>query len=243
MKLATFAKQVSLADRPELEKVRLLAYFHHKTGAIHQFQMTDVKDWFEQLHFHAPNFARLKSKLDATKGFIRGNSPGTWKLHAISLDELQTLFPGITSLSEEIESIDCIVPRPLYENSRGFIESLAKQINASYEYNIFDGCAVLMRRLIEILLILTYEFNQVEVEIQDGNGQYFPLERIIANAKNNSKLRLSRDTKSMLDELRILGNFSAHKIYFNCRRADLQKVASSYRATIEELLYKSGIRV
>ena len=242
MKLEAFAKSAAIFDQTEVEKVRLIAYFQHKAAGMREFCLEDIRSWFENLHLHAPNTSRLKERLEKSKSFVRGSSPGSWKLHAIDLDELQGIFPGITSHSEEIESTDCILPRSLYENTRGFIELLSRQINASYEYNIFDGCAVLMRRLVEVLLILSYEHNQIDSEIQDGNGQYLPLEKIIANAKNHTTLRLARDTKVMLDELRSIGNFAAHKIYFNCRRPDLQRVISNYRATVEELLYKSGIR-
>lgn len=242
MKLETFAKSAKIFDQNEVEKVRLIAYFQHKTAGKREFGLEDIRSWFENLHLHAPNIYRLKERIEKSKSFVRGSSIGLWKLHAIDLDELQGQFPGIASHSEEIESTDCILPCSLYENTRGFIELLSRQINASYEYNIFDGCAVLMRRLVEILLILSYEHNHIDSEIQDGNGQYLPLERIIANAKNHSTLRLARDSKVMLDELRNLGNFAAHKIYFNCRRPDLQRVISNYRATVEELLYKSGIR-
>lgn len=242
MKMEAFSRLASLAEQTELEKVRLLAFYHHKVNAKRQFGIGDAFAWFEELHFHAPNSSRLKSKLEKSQSFVRGSEQGTWKLHAADLDELQALFPGLLSKGEEVESTDCILPRPLYENTRGFVESLAKQINASYEYNIFDGCAVLMRRLLEVLLILSYEHCKIEGEILDGNGQYVPLEKIISNAKSNLTLKLSRDSKGTLEDFRSLGNFSAHKIYYNCRRADLQKVLMSYRATTEELLYKSGIR-
>jgi len=66
---------------------------------------------------------------------------------------------------------------------------------------------------------------------------------IVNDAKTNSTLNLSRNAKSCLDQFRMLGNFSAHKIYYNCKRDDIGKVALEYRAIFEELLYKSGIRV
>jgi len=63
-------------------------------------------------------------------------------------------FPQLSEKSQDVFDEGTILPEPDYQGTRGYIESLAKQINASYEHNIFDGCAVLMRRLFEILLIL-----------------------------------------------------------------------------------------
>lgn len=99
-----------------------------------------------------------------------------------------------------------------------------------------------MRRLIEILLIHGLEKAAPGESIKDGNGNYISLEQIVVKAKNSSLLSLSRDTKGLLDTFRQLGNFSAHKIHYNCRRADVDKVKMKYRAAIEELMYKSGNR-
>jgi hypothetical protein len=143
---------------------------------------------------------------------------------------------------DEILTYETILPRPVYENTRGFIEKLAKQINAAYQHKIFDGSAVLMRRLTEVLLILSYEHAKIESAIQDAADNYLPLERIIANAKANRALKLSRNSKDFLDEFRRLGNFAAHKIYFTTHPMDIRNVAQEYRALIEELLHKAGLR-
>lgn len=119
---------------------------------------------------------------------------------------------------------------------------LAKQINTSYEQNLFDGCAVLMRRLIEVLLILTYHNFQIESAIQNNDGSYISLNNTIADAKSNMFINLSKTTKSCIDKFRMLGNFSAHEIYYNARRADIEKVQMLYRVAVEELLYKAGIK-
>lgn len=147
----------------------------------------------------------------------------------------------MTEKTEDIVSDDTILPESLYKGTRGFIEALAKQINASFENNIFDGCAVLMRRLLEVLLILTYEKIGIESEIKQSDGSYMLLNGIVSNATSHKKLGLSRNTKESLEDFRVIGNFSAHKIYYNAKRKDITSISKNYRATIEELLYKSGI--
>jgi hypothetical protein len=242
MTLSEFARVSRLATAEELEKVRLLAFYFHKTSAKTDFTIRDVSDWLLILHLAAPNPSRLRGKLAVARSFIRGKSPNTFRLHAVDLDELQAIYPGLRSGSEDVVSEDTILPLPLYADTRGFVEALAKQINAAYEYNIFDGCAVLMRRLAEVLLILSYEHLNTEASILDSAGNYMPLERIVTDAKTNTKLRLSRNSKAFMDEFRTLGNFAAHKIYFTARRTDVKNVSGEYRALIEELLYKAGIR-
>lgn len=243
MNLQSYAKVADLATQSELEKVRRLSYYFHKTEGKRDFSAQDVLSWFGALHYHTPNTSRLASRITASKSFIKGGGKGEWRLHATDLDELQMLFPGVTSTSEDVISEDTVLPTAVYENTRGFVESLARQINASYEYNIFDGCAVLMRRLVEILLILSYEHHSIDQLIKLPDGSYKSLDQVISDAKQNGSLKLTKDTKATLETFRTLGNFSAHKIYYNCRRSDLKHSLPGFRATIEELLYKSGLKV
>ena len=165
-----------------------------------------------------------------------------FKLSVEFIKLMEAQFPDLSEKSQEVIEHGTILPELDYTNTRGYIESLAKQINASYENNAFDGCAVLMRRLVEVLLILSYRYLQIETEMRDSAGNYVMLDAIIGNAKNNAKLSLSRNSKTSLDVFRELGNFSAHKIEYTCRREYIKPEIQQYRALIGELLHKAGIR-
>lgn len=231
-----------MLTQAEIDKVRLLAFYHHSHQEDFEFSVDSVCDWFEKLGLHKPNKSRLKQNLSKSRSFVKGRGQESFRFHANELNSLRREHSFISEKSEEIEATDTILPASLYEKTRGYIESLSKQINASYENNIFDGCAVLMRRLLEICLIHSYEHRGIDAEIRDFNGNYKMLSDIVSNAINNPKLSLSRNTKSCLEDFRAIGNFSAHKIYYNARRSDIQKVILEYRAAIEELLYKNGIK-
>jgi hypothetical protein len=99
-----------------------------------------------------------------------------------------------------------------------------------------------MRRLIEVLLILAYENLGIESEIKDPSGSYYLFERISQNARNNSFLGLSRNTKPCIEKFRTLGNLSAHKIHYTCKKSYIEEVIQEYRAAIEELLFKAGLK-
>jgi hypothetical protein len=106
----------------------------------------------------------------------------------------------------------------------------------------FDGCAVLMRRLEEVLLIMSYDHLGISASIKDGNGNYFLLERIVADASNNPTLSLSRNSKKSIEVFRELGNYSAHKTTYTCKREYIKEKIDEYRALVDELLHKSGLR-
>ena len=131
----------------------------------------------------------------------------------------------------------------LYENTRGFISKLAIQINISYDQKIADACAVLMRRMIEILLILSYRAQSRENEIKEpGSDQFKNLTSIVNYTISNKVLNIQKDTAEVLHDFRELGNFSAHGIQYNCRIEEISKIKRSYRFAVEDLLYTAQIK-
>lgn len=241
MTLEQFARADDLVTKPEVEKVVRLAYFHFRRIQLKEFGIPEVNAWMNTLHLPQPNPSRLFSKLLASGACVKGQS-NNLKLHARTISRLEAELPQLSEAAEDVASSGSILPTALTKDTRGYIERLAHQINASYEQNIFDGCAVLMRRLLEVLLIQTYEHHKIETQVQTAPDQYKDLKQIIAEATSNKTLALSKASKDVLDEFRVLGNFSAHKIIYNCRREEIKKIAREYRAAVEELLYKSGIK-
>jgi hypothetical protein len=192
--------------------------------------------------FPRPNESRLKVTMVKSKMIIKGNKPGYYRWHSNLIKKMEVKYHYLKESSEEIETVNTILPESLYANTRGFIERLARQINASYENNIADGCAVLMRRLLEILLILGYRENGKEAEIQDG-ATHKKLTTIIDYTISTKALLLQKDTLETLHDFRLLGNFSAHAIHYNCRKEELTKIARKYRVAIEDMLYAAKLKI
>ena len=242
MKIEEFKKKSDLLGKTEIEKTGLLAFYFYKTENVIQFSSKDISYWFDSLNLGRPNISRLIKNIIKSPLFIKGNGNDTYQLHPKSIEAYENEINWFDETSEEISFNGAIIPREVFTKTRGYIEKLAEQINASYENNIFDGCAVLMRRLIEILLIHVCQNTGQENRIIDSSGKYKNLSTIINEVKSNPSINLSKYTNDCIDNFRILGNFSVHKIEYNCRRDDLKKIALDFRATVEELLYKSGIR-
>lgn len=240
--IGQFIIKSDLATKSELEKVRLLIYYELKVNNREGFTLLKISSLLSTLGFSKPNVSRLKNNIVKSRMFVRGSSDSIFKLHLKEVQALDKIYPELSEKSEEIISDDTILPESLYHKTRGYVVLLAKQINASYQHNIFDGCAVLMRRLTEILLILTYEHLGRTSEIEDSSNGYKNLNSIINYTISNKVIKLSKETEEVLDEFRELGNFSAHKIQYNCRKGDINKVRLKFRVTVEELLYQSGIK-
>ena len=52
-----------------------------------------------------------------------------------------------------------MLPIDLFDGTRGYIEKVVLQINASFDASLYDCCAVMCRRLLETLIIECYEAN------------------------------------------------------------------------------------
>ena len=136
---------------------------------------------------------------------------------------------------------DDILPFDLYKGKRQNIESIADQINKSFYYGIYDGTAVLMRRLVEMLLILAFKEIRQEDLIRDSDGNYLKLSQIINEAVQNKTLDLTRNAKDYLGLFKEKGDLSAHNPFHISRRKDLELIQPKFRALIEELFYKACI--
>lgn len=191
--------------------------------------------------FSQPNATRLKKKINSSKELIKGQSKNSYKLHQKTIIKIQETYPFLKIDSEEIITSNDVLPESLYKGTRGFIEKLALQINASFENNIPDGCAVLMRRLLEVLLVLGYQNDGIENEISNTEGLK-NLSFIINYTVSNQIFSLSKNSYNCIDSFRKLGNFSAHRIQYNCTKSEIRKLKMEYRVLIEELLYKSGVK-
>jgi hypothetical protein len=242
MTLAKFIAESGLADLGELQKVYHFAFYHLKKGTVQEFSAADGAKWVRDQGMGNPNTSRLGDRLKSSRDCVTGTKPGLYRLHHKFLTTLETKFPQLSEKSQEIADDGTILPPALYDKTRGYIESLAKQINRSYEENIFDGCAVLMRRLEEVLLIMAYEHLGIAAAIKDANDNYVMLEAIVKNGAGNGKLNLSRNGKKSIEVFRELGNYSAHKITYTCKREYIKEKIDEYRALIDELLHKAGLR-
>lgn len=241
MKLRQFASLANFDNKIELDRILLTAFHQLTFDGKDEFDLREVINILYDIGYPKPNLSRLKNNISTSKKFIKGSQILSYKIHSKEFSKLKESFPEITIKSEEIIASETILPETLFLKTRGYIENLSKQINACYENNLFDACAVLMRRVVEILLIHSYEHIGRINEIEDVNGMK-NLNTIINYTLSNKVIRLSKESAEILDIFRQLGNFSAHKIQYNCKREDINKVKLQFRLIFEELIYAAGIR-
>ncbi|MBU2513082.1 DUF4145 domain-containing protein [bacterium] len=136
-----------------------------------------------------------------------------------------------------------VLPHALVNNTRGYIERVVYQINGCYEKGWFDGCAVMMRRLIETLIIECFEKHNISQKIKDTRtGDFLYLADLINKTVNESSWNLGRNTKQALPKLKSIGDQSAHSRRYNAHREDIDKLIPDFRTVCQEFIYLAQLK-
>jgi hypothetical protein len=136
-----------------------------------------------------------------------------------------------------------VLPRALFIKTRGYIERVVDQINGCYENGWFDGCAVMMRRLLETLIIESFEACNLTHKIKDQNtGDFLHLSHLISKALQEPSWNLGRNTKRALPSLKSIGDQSAHSRRYNAHREDIDKVTPDFRNVCQEFIYLAKLK-
>jgi len=135
-----------------------------------------------------------------------------------------------------------VLPHSLFQGTRGYIEKVVFQINRCYTGTSYDACAVMIRRLVEVLIIEAFENSRLAAKILDVNGNYLRLEELVRCALAEASWTLGRNTKSALSKLKTIGDQSAHSRRYNARKEYIDDVIVDLRVSAEEFLYIAGLK-
>lgn len=244
LKILDFIETSEMKNMNESEKAKLLCYFAFKENKQEVFTMPLIIELFAQCGYNLPNSSRLKDKVTrgTDKSFLcvkRSKSELTF-IPAV-LQHLDKEYGVLWDNTEHIESSSEVIDEVKFTGKRKFLDKLIEQINNTYLNHCYDASAVLLRRLLEVLLVLSYQKLGIDDEIKDSSGNgYIMLDGIVKNAKNNTILKLSR-IKTELDVFRKVGNFSAHNITYTAGKKDIDDIKLNYRVMLEELYVKAGL--
>lgn len=244
MQLLKFMETVNLAARPETERARLLCFYHYKEAGETVFTMTNISIWLEECNFSKPNTSRLKDHLTKGKGksFLTSKSvKGAIEFVPTVLQAMEREFGALWADTVTIDSNDELIEEAKFCGKRPFLTRLIQQINFTYGNNCYDACAVLMRRLFEVLLVLAYQNKGIEADITKSDGSHKMLEGIVKDAVQNKTLGVPARISKNFDAFREVGNNSAHSITYTAGKLDIDNIARDYRVMMEDLYNRAGL--
>lgn len=241
MELKDFANKIEIETKTEVERVKLIIFYESFISENKDVSLSRVFEVLLNIGCHISNISRIKAKIKNSKDFKFVRKPDLYilnpKVQKVLSDKYRDLFEN----TEEINSNSELLDEGLFLGKRQFLDKLIIQANNTYQNHCYDATAVLLRRIFEILLIQMFEKYNLSNEIKDSNGDYKMLNYIVDKAVSmNSAFSLARNLKEEYEKIRTIGNFAAHKIFYNTRQKDIDDLKQIYRVRLEELYYKAG---
>ena len=162
----------------------------------------------------------------------------------LRLDAIRIVRLNLKNQSQQFSVSDNLFPFEIVENTKPIIERIALQASGNYDMGWYDSCAVMCRRLLEILIIECFEYKKITSKIKDSDKNFFFLDGLIKKLLNEDgqSWNLSRNSKKALIILKNLGDQSAHSRYFSARQGDIDYIRNDFRIVIEELIDISGLK-
>ena len=141
-----------------------------------------------------------------------------------------------------VSTNDSVLPFSLVKGTRGYIERIVHQINGCYSSGWYDGSAVMIRRLVETLIIETFEQHHIAAKIKNPSGDFYYLRDLITHTLNETAWNLTRNAKQALPRLKDIGDQSAHSRRFIAHREDIDKVMPDLRVVAQELIFLAKLK-
>ncbi len=235
MKQIEFIKKISEKKISTIDRAVAVLWFHSLQKENKGLRIKEVSQYIEQAGCAKQNVTNIKQFFRRDRRVIKG-AGNTFLLRPEALTELNKKYLPIIKAKPLIKC-DAVIPTDLFENAKGYIKKVVLQLNASYLYSLFDCCAVMCRRLLESLIIETYEALNKADEIKNHDGHYMMYSGLLNYIENDNKINLGRNTVKGLKNFKRLGDLSAHNRRFNARKNDIDQIKIDLRISCEELLH------
>lgn len=216
-----------------LKPSEMISYFFYYLSNENQNSVapTQIKECFKTLC--VPPHSNISAYLSSQNGklFLK-DKKGQYKMTRSNFKSISEKLNSKPEINASNELIDL----EIFSHSRGYIEKIAEQMNACYDNALYDGCLVLMRKLIETLIIECFERYGARDEIQGANGNYFYFSDLIVQMEKSTKWSTSRNFNENISIIKNLGDLSAHNRRFLAKKTDIDPKKMSLRQICQELI-------
>lgn len=241
MTLEDFCVRLNELKLSNAERGLAVLWFHDSKEQGKQLSANTIAKVIYETGLGNPNATQLAKNIHSLR--LAHKTKSGFKLKPTARETIQAwLTPILGGKDIEVELENGYLPEAIWKDTRGYIEKIAFQINGCVQCGFYDAASVLLRRLVETLLIECYEKENIQSRITSSDGHYLMLSGIIKDAVDRNALSLSRDTKKVLQELKIVGDRSAHNRRYNTVAADLENNRLGARLVVDELVQLAELK-
>ena len=236
MNLSSYIDSVEdFNKKSNTEKVILMAYFYMTINNVETFDINNIIKCFDEEHLKLPNhISQLLHQKSTGKESLLIKKGKQYSFTRGLKKKYDSEF-GIENIS--IIPSTNLFPIELFYGTRGYLEKVAQQAIVCYDYGLYDASLVMIRKLLETLIIETFEKFGKSSEIQNIDGHFYMLGDLIGKFLNHDDWNIGRNTKLALPKIKKLADVSAHNRRFIAKKPDIDNIKSELRFTIEELIH------
>ncbi len=238
MKLDAFVHQIDDFDTfSSSRKIDYFVYYHTiikgNEGAIAR----DIGSYFEELK--TAKYSNIPQYLKNNTKKTKGKSPkfilqkGTYHLERSLKNEID----GVMNAPRVLVPTSNYFPLELFNNTRGYLISIAQQAAGCYDQGLYDACSVMTRKLLEVLVIEAFERYNISAKVKNSSDNFYYLSDLIEIFKAETTWNIGRNAKNSLPGLKKMGDLSAHNRRYVARKNDLDKLKDDLRIVLEELIH------
>jgi hypothetical protein len=239
MDISDFCGRLARLDLTNLKKALAILWLLDSGDTGHEETASRLAQIISDNHIGNPSAAYLGKELTSS-GFTYRRK-GRFRLRADRKAEVRSWFEDIlVGFTSEVPEASQFLNEQVWKPTRGYIEKVCAQLNGAYHQGFFDCAAVMLRRVVETLIIEAYEHLGREAEIKN-DGNYQMLGGLVTAATGSGGLSLGREAKKGLNDIKKLGDRSAHNRKYNAKKSDLDGVQDALRITFEELANTAGL--
>jgi len=237
MDASTFLSRLDDSTLTSVDRALALLWFVGRDENQAGMSSKDICKLVEGCGHPRQNVSRLEAQLSADRQVSRVPGSNAWRLHPKSRRQLNSVYTTTVGAPTRVIETSSVLPQAMFANTRSYIEKVVFQVNAAYDYGLYDASSVMCRRLLETLIIEVYEAVDRPEDITAPNGRYYMFADLIRILLGDRSLRISRNGQQGLQDLKRLGDLAAHNRRFNARREDIDRLRDGVRVAAEELLH------
>jgi hypothetical protein len=214
------------------------SYFLIENFSYDGVRPADINKCFDELklppYSNIPSYFNKNSKRinkKKVKYFVKN---GKYHLTPFAVNDIQL---KILNLPKKIEPTNSLFPMEIFTDSRKYIQEIAVQAATCYDFKLYDACNVMLRRLMETLIIETFERKKMVNKVKDKNDNFYYMRDLISILVSEKTLNISRNSKQGLSKLKNLGDMSAHNRRFLAKKTDIDEKKEILRIVVEELMH------
>jgi len=215
--------------------VAILWFFEQQEHGVKKTHL-ELSKIIRANHIGNPNPPDLRERIPKT-GCVYRRAGSFWIREDKKDDVRDWIKEALVGMPQTVPLDGQFLPERIYNSTRGYINQVGLQLNGAYHHGYFDCAAVMIRRMVETLIIESYEKLKRESEIKDSNDNYLMLSGLVDKSVSPGGLSVGRDSKKALKEIKRRGDHSAHNRRYIAKKTDLDSIKDGLRLCVEELMH------